>query len=105
MIGHPARPQRGGTTEAAVVAMNGIVAATSVRIGGVRLDEAIINYVRKKYNLVIGELTAELTKINIGAAADIGEELRMDIQGRDQVDGMPKMITLTLLAGSAEAQR
>jgi rod shape-determining protein MreB len=85
----------GGTSEAAVVAMNGIVAAHSLRIGGVRLDEAIVSYVRKKYNLVIGELTAELAKINIGAAMDIGEELRMEIQGRDQVDGMPKMITLS----------
>jgi rod shape-determining protein MreB and related proteins len=85
----------GGTSEAAVVAMNGIVAAASERVGGVRLDEAIMNYVRKKYNLVIGEMTAELTKINIGAAADIGEDLRMDIQGRDQVDGLPKMVTLS----------
>lgn len=85
----------GGTSEAAVVAMNGIVAATSERVGGVRLDEAIMAYVRKKYNLVIGELTAELAKINIGAAIDIGEELRMDIQGRDQIDGMPKMVTIT----------
>lgn len=85
----------GGTSEAAVVAMNGIVAAASERVGGVRLDEAVMNYVRKKYNLIIGELTAELTKINIGAAIDIGEELRMDIQGRDQVDGLPKMVTIT----------
>jgi rod shape-determining protein MreB len=85
----------GGTSEAAVVAMNGIVAAASERVGGVRIDEAIANYVRKKYNLVIGEVTAELAKINIGAAIDIGEELRMDIQGRDQVDGLPKMITLS----------
>ncbi len=85
----------GGTSEAAVVAMNGIVAAASERVGGVRLDEAISNYVRKKYNLIIGEVTAELAKINIGAALDIGEELRMDIQGRDQVDGLPKMITLS----------
>jgi rod shape-determining protein MreB len=85
----------GGTSEAAVVAMNGIVAATSERVGGVRIDEAITNYVRKKYNLIIGEVTAELAKINIGAAFDIGEELRMDIQGRDQVDGLPKMITIT----------
>lgn len=85
----------GGTSEAAVVAMNGIVAASSERVGGVRLDEAVMNYVRKKYNLVIGELTAELTKINIGAAIDIGEELRMDIQGRDQLDGLPKMVTIT----------
>lgn len=85
----------GGTTEAAVVAMNGIVAASSVRAGGMRLDQAIIDYVRKKYNLVVGELTAELAKINIGAATDIGEEMRMDIQGRDQVTGLPRMITLT----------
>lgn len=85
----------GGTTEAAVVAMNGIVAASSVRAGGMRLDQAIIDYVRKKYNLIIGELTAELAKINIGAATDIGEEMRMDIQGRDQVTGLPRMITLT----------
>jgi rod shape-determining protein MreB len=85
----------GGTSEAAVVAMNGIVAAASERIGGVRLDEAIAAYVRKKYNLIIGDVTSELAKINIGAAIDIGEELRMDIQGRDQVDGLPKMITLS----------
>jgi rod shape-determining protein MreB len=85
----------GGASEAAVVAMNGIVAASSVRAGGMSLDQAIIEYVRKKYNLVIGELTAELAKINIGAAVDIGEEYRMDIQGRDQVDGLPRMITLT----------
>ncbi len=85
----------GGVTEAAVVAMNGIVAASSMRVGGMRLDQAIIDYVRKKYNLIIGELTAELAKINIGAATDIGEEMRMDIQGRDQVTGLPRMITLT----------
>jgi rod shape-determining protein MreB len=85
----------GGVTEAAVVAMNGIVAASSMRVGGMRLDQAIIDYVRKKYNLTIGELTAELAKINIGAATDIGEEMRMDIQGRDQVTGLPRMITLT----------
>ncbi len=85
----------GGTSEAAVLAMNGIVAATSERVGGVRLDEAIMNYVRKKYNLIIGEMTAELAKINIGAAIGIGEELRMDIQGRDQVDGLPKTVTIS----------
>lgn len=85
----------GGVTEAAVVAMNGIVAASSMRVGGMRLDQAIIDYVRKKYNLTVGELTAELAKINIGAATDIGEEMRMDIQGRDQVTGLPRMITLT----------
>lgn len=85
----------GGTTEAAVISMSGIVVAASERLGGVRLDEAVVNYVRKKYNLIIGDITAELTKINIGAALDIGEELRMDIQGRDQINGLPRTITLT----------
>lgn len=85
----------GGVSEASVMAMNGIIAADSARIGGTRLDEAIIDYVRRKYNLLIGEMTAELVKINVGAATDVGEDLRMDIQGRDQVDGLPKMITLT----------
>jgi len=84
----------GGTTEAAVVSMSGIVCAASERVGGLRLDEAIINYIRKKYNLIVGEITAELTKINIGAAFDLGEEMRMDIQGRDQVSGLPRTITL-----------
>lgn len=85
----------GGTSEAAVIAMNGIVAAESVRVGGTDLNQAIVSYVRKKYNLTIGEITAEVAKINIGAATDIGEELRIDIQGRDQVSGLPRTITLT----------
>jgi rod shape-determining protein MreB len=85
----------GGASEAAVLAMNGIVVADSVRMGGMRLDEAIINYVRRKYSLVIGEPTAESIKIQIGAAVDIGEELSMEIQGRDQVGGLPRTITVT----------
>ena len=85
----------GGASEAAVLAMNGIVVAESVRMGGMRLDEAIINYVRRKYSLVIGEPTAESVKIQIGAAVPIGEELSMDIQGRDQVGGLPRTITVT----------
>ncbi|NDJ54283.1 MAG: rod shape-determining protein [Chloroflexi bacterium] len=85
----------GGTSEAAVVAMNGIVAGGSERIGGTRLDDAIMQYIRRKYNLIVGEITAELAKVNIGAAIDIGEELRMDIQGRDQVNGMPRTVTLS----------
>jgi rod shape-determining protein MreB len=71
----------GGSTEAAVVSMNGIVCAESVRVGGVHLDEAIINYVRKKYNLVVGEPTAD-------------ERLEMNVQGRDQIAGLPKTITV-----------
>lgn len=69
----------GGISEAAVLAMNGIVVADSVRMGGMRLDDAIINYIRRKYSLVIGEPTAESIKIQIGAAVDIGEELSMEI--------------------------
>ncbi|HUM68283.1 MAG TPA: rod shape-determining protein, partial [Chloroflexota bacterium] len=85
----------GGSTEAAVVAMNGIVCAESVRVGGVHLDEAIISYVRKKYNLVIGEPTAEAIKIKIGAAMDIDDPTTMQVQGRDQVAGLPKTITIS----------
>src|SRR5690606_16244439 len=85
----------GGVSEAAVLAMNGIVVAESVRMGGMRLDEAIVNYTRRKYSLVIGEPTAESIKIQIGAAVDIGEELSMEIQGRDQVTGLPRTITIT----------
>lgn len=85
----------GGSTEAAVVSMNGIVSAESVRVGGVHLDEAIIAYIRKKYNLIIGEPTAEAIKIKIGAAAAIDDELEMQVQGRDQIAGLPKTITIT----------
>jgi rod shape-determining protein MreB and related proteins len=85
----------GGSTEAAVVSMNGIVCAESVRVGGVHLDEAIISYIRKKYNLVVGEPTAEAIKIKIGAAGELRERLEMSIQGRDQVAGLPRTINMT----------
>lgn len=85
----------GGSTEAAVVSMNGIVCAESVRVGGIHLDDAIISYIRKKYNLVVGEPTAEAIKIKIGAAAELRERLEMSIQGRDQVAGLPRTINLT----------
>jgi rod shape-determining protein MreB and related proteins len=85
----------GGSTEAAVVSMNGIVCAESVRVGGVHLDEAIISYIRKKYNLAIGEPTAEEIKIKIGAAVELKERLEMNVQGRDQVVGLPRTITIT----------
>jgi rod shape-determining protein MreB len=74
--------------------MNGIVCAESVRIGGVHIDEAIINYIRKKYNLVVGEPTAEEIKIKIGAAKDLDEDLEMSVQGRDQIAGLPKTISV-----------
>jgi rod shape-determining protein MreB len=85
----------GGTSESAVIAMNGIVVAESVRIGGMRLDEAIINYVRRKYSLIIGQPTAESIKIQIGAALNLPEELTMEVQGRDQVGGLPRTITVS----------
>jgi rod shape-determining protein MreB len=85
----------GGSTEAAVVSMNGIVCAESVRVAGVHLDEAIIGYIRKKYNLVVGEPTAEAIKVKIGAATELKERLEMEIQGRDQVAGLPRTITFT----------
>ena len=84
----------GGSTEAAVVSMNGIVCAESVRVGGVHLDEAIVSYIRKKYNLVIGEPTAEEIKIKIGAARELDEEIEMNVQGRDQIAGLPKTIVV-----------
>jgi rod shape-determining protein MreB len=85
----------GGTTESAVISMNGIVVSSSVRVGGDEMNEAIMNYVRKKYNLLIGEPTAEQVKFQIGSAMPLEEELTMDIQGRDQVAGLPKTIQIT----------
>lgn len=85
----------GGTTEAAVVSMNGIVVANSVRTGGVRFDEAIVNYICRKYNLAIGEPTAEEIKIRIGAALPLDELLKLEVQGRDQVAGLPRTIVVT----------
>jgi len=84
----------GGATEAAVIAMNGIVVASSIRVGGLRFDEAIAGYIRRKYNLMIGQPTAEEIKIRIGAAQPLDEELRMEVQGRDQVAGLPRTITV-----------
>ena len=85
----------GGTSEAAVVAMNGIVEFASVRVGGNRIDEAIMAYVKRKYNLLIGEQTAEEVKIKIGSALPLEEEERVEVRGRDQVSGLPKTITIT----------
>jgi len=85
----------GGASEAAVVSMNGIISAHSTRIGGMKLDEAIGAYVRRKYGLVIGDPTAEDVKIRIGAAIPMEEEMTMEIQGRDQVTGLPRSISLS----------
>jgi rod shape-determining protein MreB len=85
----------GGTSEAAVIAMNGIVTSDSIRTAGMKLDEAIINYVRRKYNLVIGEQTAEEVKIRIGSATPMEEPMEIEIKGRDQVAGLPRPIKIT----------
>ncbi len=85
----------GGTSQAAVISLNGVVRANSVRIGGVRMNEAIIAYVRRKYNLMIGEMTAEKVKIRIGAALPLEEERSIEVQGRDQVAGLPHRITVS----------
>jgi rod shape-determining protein MreB and related proteins len=85
----------GGATQAAVLAMYGIVAAETLRAGGMAFDEAIVAYVRKKYGLIIGQLTAEQVKIQIGAAVPQDEEQSIEIQGQDQVNGLPRPVTLT----------
>jgi rod shape-determining protein MreB len=85
----------GGTTEIAVIALDGIVANSSIRVGGDEQDEAIVNYVKRTYNLLIGEQTAEHIKIKIGTAIKLDKPLEMEVKGRDLVAGIPKNIKLT----------
>ncbi len=85
----------GGTIQAAVLAMNNIVRAETSRTGGLMLDEAIISYVRKKYGVVIGQSTAEQLKIRIGSAIQLDQQQIMEVQGQDQVSGLPKPLSLT----------
>jgi rod shape-determining protein MreB len=82
----------GGTTEIAVIALSGIVCDTSIRTGGDEMDTAIVQFMRKNYNLLIGEPTAERIKIEIGSAAPVGEEREMEVKGRDLVSGIPKTV-------------
>jgi rod shape-determining protein MreB len=84
----------GGTTEVAVISLSGIVYANSTRVGGDKMDEAIINYVKRKYNLLIGERTAELIKIEIGTAYPVEENQSMEVKGRDLVAGVPKILEI-----------
>jgi len=85
----------GGTSEMAVISLGGIVASTSVRIGGNRFDLAIAEHIRKKYSLAIGERTAEKIKIDIGSAMYMEERLTEEIRGRDVVTGLPRTIAVT----------
>ena len=84
----------GGTSEVAVISLGGVVTSESIRIGGDEIDEAIINYIKKHYNLMIGERTAEEVKIRIGSAYHNPEEEEMEIRGRDLINGLPKLLNI-----------
>ncbi len=85
----------GGTTDIAVISMAGIVYSRSVRVAGNEMDEAIIQYIRKKHNLLIGERTAEEVKIKIGSAFPLDEEISIEIRGRDLIEGIPKTLKVS----------
>ena len=85
----------GGTTDVAVLSLGGIVNSTSVRVAGNRLDQSIIDYVRKRHSLAIGDRTAEEIKITIGSALSLPEEEIMEIKGRDMITGLPKTVTVS----------
>lgn len=85
----------GGTTEIAVISLSGIVFSKSIRIGGDEMNEAIIEHLKKTYNLMIGERTAEDIKIKIGSAYPLEEEMTLEVRGRDLVAGLPKAVTIT----------
>lgn len=85
----------GGTTEIALISLAGIVFSRSIRIGGDEMDESIIDYLKKTYNLMVGERTAEDIKMKVGSAYPLEEELTMEVRGRDLVAGLPKMITIS----------
>jgi rod shape-determining protein MreB len=96
--GHMVVDIGGGSTECAVISLGGVVVHNSVRVGGNKIDEAIANYCKKKFNLLVGERTAEEIKIQIGNAypdEKKGEEKKMEIRGRDSVSGLPRTIELT----------
>ncbi|MBJ7347824.1 MAG: rod shape-determining protein, partial [Thermoleophilaceae bacterium] len=85
----------GGTSEVAVISLGGIVTSQSIRVGGDELDEAIVNYVKREYKLMIGQQTAEEVKLEIGSAYPMKEEVQAEIRGRDLVTGLPKTVVLT----------
>jgi rod shape-determining protein MreB len=85
----------GGTTEVAVISLGGIVTSQSIRVGGDELDEALVAYVKKEFQLALGERTAEEIKIQLGSAFPLQEELRAEIRGRDLVTGLPKTVIIS----------
>lgn len=85
----------GGTAEIAVISLGGVVTSISVRVGGNKLDAAIMEHIRKRYSLAIGERTGEEIKINIGSALYLEEKLTMEVRGRDTISGLPKTVTVT----------
>jgi rod shape-determining protein MreB len=93
--GHMIIDMGGGTTEAAVISLGGIVTSISVRVAGNKFDMAIAEYLRKKYNLVVGEQTAEEVKIKVGAAIPLEEKLTMEVKGQDTITGLPRVITVS----------
>jgi rod shape-determining protein MreB len=84
----------GGTTDVAVISMSGIVYSRSVRVAGNEMDEAIISYLKRKYNLLIGERTAEQVKIQLGSAYALDKPLTMEIKGRNLIEGVPRTVTV-----------
>ena len=93
--GHMVVDIGGGTTNIAVLSMNGVVLSSSLRIAGDYFDEVIARYVRRKYNMIIGQVTAEAVKINLGQVYPGGEELAMEVKGRDAKTGSPRVMTMT----------
>lgn len=85
----------GGTTEVAVISLGGIVTSESIRVAGDKMDEAIISYIKKNYNLMIGERSAESIKMDLGIAGEVVENEEMDLRGRDLLSGLPKTITIS----------
>ena len=85
----------GGTTEVAIISLSGVVYSKSIRVGGDELDTAIVNYMKRAYNLMIGERTAEEIKMRVGSAAPLDEELTMEVKGRDSVAGLPKTLHIS----------
>ena len=93
-VGHMIIDVGGGTSEVAVISLGGVVAWASVRVGGNKIDSAIANYIKKKYNLAIGEQTAERIKINIGTALPLDKQESMEIRGRDLITGLPQSLEI-----------